>query len=337
MLDIIQADNLDLPDSPEQWLTQLAHPTAIEITGQNPHSWRIASVLVHGNEPSGFFAAHKFLKRHLQQDSEQTLTNLAIVVASVRAARHEPQFTHRHIPGEFDLNRRFGFHESHDNVTELAKNIREYIVARQPQYVVDLHNTSGNGPAFAVSVNDTPVARQLTSLFADDLVVTRLVVGSLMEQSLGCPIITIECGGAQMSEAHRIAFDGLSRFAFTTSLEGTDASDIQVYHHPVRVKALPGISLDHKTTHDDDVDITLDKTIERYNFGVTNAGDQLGWLNRNIRECLTAINDHGDEMVDNFFKVENDKLIVRRKLRLFMATGRTDIALSDCLFYAVAL
>ncbi len=329
-LNIIQAHNLALPETPEQWLMSLQQPTVVEVSGKEMSRWRVVSVLIHGNEPSGFFAAYEFLR---QKTIPQT--NLAIVISSVRAARHEPLFTHRAIPGEFDLNRRFGIVECRDRVTELAHHIVEYVRALCPELVVDLHNTSGQAPPFAVSISDHSSVRKMASLFCCTMVVTQLIVGSLMEQNFNCPIVTIECGGAGSDSSHALALEGLRRFAVLDSINELNDETVEVYMHPVRVKALPGLSLSYGGTVDPDADITLSQTIEQLNYGITPAGKPLGWLSRPLEQSLTAINDYGEDLIETLFENRQGRLIARQNLKLFMATGRGDIALSDCLFYVV--
>ncbi|WP_144391927.1 hypothetical protein [Pleionea sediminis] len=336
MLKIINAEQLKIPDSPQRWLEQLDTSTIIEFKGQNSSEWRVLSVLIHGNEPSGFFAVFEFLKNQLRPT-----VNLAIIISSVRAARHPPYFTHRFVPGEFDLNRRFGVsltsEKVHDGVTELATEIIHYIQSKSPSLIVDLHNTSGNGPEFAVSVSDDLSIKQLASVFTKTMVITHLVVGSLMEQNFNCPIVTIECGGAQNSRSHKIAYQGLVDFAQMESMPVLDEPIFETYYHPFRIEARSGVSLDYGEYHNRDVDITLRQDIERFNFTEIEAGTELGWINRTLTDCIQAKSESGEDVVNSLFSVKDLKIIAKRPMKLFMATCRADIAVSDCLFYSVNL
>ncbi len=329
MLNIIKAQNITLPESPEAWLEQLHDSSVIEVSGRKAGQWRVISTLIHGNEPSGLFAVFNFLKKQIIPE-----TNVAIIISSVRAARQAPVLTQRFIPGEFDLNRRFGYFDCRDRVTELAKHVTEYIRSLCPQFVADLHNTSGKGPAFAVSISDHLDVRKMASLFTSEMVVTQLVVGSLMEQNFNCPIVTIECGGAKEEKSHETAYKGLVALATQADVFSMEPPDLHVICHPVRIKAHEGISLCYGLDKTDEVDITLVPDIEKLNYQVTEAGTELAWLDRSLHDCLTAINDHGEEVIDVLFDVVNGRLTAKRNLRVFMATERADIALSDCLFYA---
>ncbi len=329
MLDIIDGKEIRLPDSPEQWVHDLVHPSVIELKGKNQNEWRIVTTLLHGNEPSGFRAMFRFL-------SEKPIveTNTAFIIASVRAARHETLFTHRYMPGEFDLNRRFGFQETHDRVTELARQITEYIRLRCPQFVVDMHNTSGSGPSFGVSVGDHQDVKKLAAIFTQQMVVTQLVVGSLMEQNFNCPVVTIECGGASEERSHHIAYDGLLKLVSMTDVFSQSVDDLKIFHSPVRIRAHLGISLSYGWEQDEEVDITLVHDIEKYNSEDIQAGTCIGWIDRSLNDCLTAVNDHGEDIISFIFDVDGERLLIKDNVKIFMATSRADIALSDCLFYA---
>ena len=330
-LKVIAAAELQLPESVSLWLSQLDSATVIEVPGRQADRWRVVSGLVHGNEPSGLLAIYRFLHSGIQPE-----TNLALVVASVRAARHEPMFSHRVMPGEYDLNRRFGVPYSPDLVTELAAQISAYIRDRQPECVIDLHNTSGRGPSFAVSVSEKPELKNLAALFTDTVIVTRLVVGSLMEQDFGCPVLTIECGGADDDLSHQVAYNGLLSIAQLAHLSTLVPSELAVHRHPLRVRVRAGVSLGYGKDCVADVDITLTEDIERFNFGATPAGDCLGWLARPLGDCLEAIDEQGHDRIDTLFELRGQSLLAAREMKLFMATPRADIAMSDCLFYVLA-
>lgn len=334
MLNILQADDLDLPDTLHSWLFEMPRATVIEIKGNDPSRCRVVSALVHGNEPSGLVAAYEYLRNVLTKQAPAT--NVALIISSVRAARHEPMFTHRFMPGEFDLNRRFGLTDTHDRVSELAQNITGYIRDKKPEAVIDLHNTSGSSPSFAVAVSDQPAIKKIAGLFTAKLIVTHLSVGALMEQNFNCPVVTIECGGANESSSHQLAIKGLIAFVECEDLTALSNDKLQVFVQPIRVTAQEGVSLCYSDSAEPDVGITLLTRIEQLNQQPIEPGTCLGWLHPKMTDCLQAINDKGINVINDMFDRDSqNRLVAKNKLQLFMATSRADIALSDCLFYAV--
>lgn len=327
MLTVLDADNLSLPAQPVDWLRCLSGPTVVEQRCAGSNHWCVVSGLIHGNEPSGLIAIHRLLSSALQPR-----VNLALVVSSVHAARKAPLFSHRQLPNSYDLNRRFGVAAGDDDVTRLARALAAYIRERNPLWVLDLHNTSGSGPAFAVAVSDSAPVRQLALPFCNQIIITHLVVGSLMEQNFNCPVVTIECGGAADPNAHQLAFDGLQALVQKPFLSN-EIHPIRRVEHPVRVVANTDCTLAYGVVGQADVDITLRTDIEQQNWTITPAGTVLGWLTRALPECLSAVNDHGEQVIEQLFVLRAGEWIARRDMQLFMATARGDIALRDCLFY----
>lgn len=332
MLNIINADQLVLPSSAEQWLLEINQPTIVEITGKDTLRYRVFSVLIHGNEPSGFFAAFNYLKQ-LKASQAIPQTNIAICISSIRAAKLEPYFSNRYVPGEFDLNRRFGRSRCRDKVTSLAKDLSNYINSRNPEFVIDLHNTSGQGPAFGVSCYQNPAINKLTSIFSDKMVFTNLVVGSLMEQNFNCPIVTIECGYSYDIKAHEVAFNGMNQLANISTLDDIKESTVTTYSHPLRVQVEPGISIDFGLVKNPNVDITLRKDIELLNYELVRQGTAIGWLNHDLEKSLNAYDQDNKNIICELFCVKNEHIILKKDCHVFMATSILDIALSDCLFY----
>ena len=79
-------------------------------------------------------------------------TNLVIIIASVEAAKSPPLFSHRQRPGYRDQNR--CFHPPfNDREGQIASAILETLAITKPEALIDIHNTSGSGPSFAVTIS----------------------------------------------------------------------------------------------------------------------------------------------------------------------------------------
>ncbi len=197
-----------IDDSVIGFLNQLKGVTVFDLVGIDNQRTRVVTTLIHGNEPSGLIACHLWLK-----SNEKPATNLRIIICNPEAAQSKPLFTHRYINNSEDLNRKFGSHfDSANNVDLRAQQIISVVNAVAPEAILDLHNTSGNSPAFGVAVIENPQVTSLVALFANKLILTELKVGAIMEVDFKAPIVTIECGGAQDSRSHQIATDGLHQY-----------------------------------------------------------------------------------------------------------------------------
>ncbi|MGH1348372.1 MAG: succinylglutamate desuccinylase [Nannocystales bacterium] len=307
-------------------LRSLPGPTAIEIPGEDRSRCRVLVTLSHGNEPSGLEALHRWLR-----SGRVPAVDLLFVLGSVEAARAEPMFYFRMLPGQRDLNRCFNPPYVGPS-GELAAAMLERIHAAKPEAVIDLHNTSGSNPAFSVTIGDSPQLRALSSLFAAQMIVTDLRLGSLMEQDFGCPIVTIEAGGSQDDAAAGVCDAGFERF-FHRADVFADPGEVTLLEHPYRLELQPHARIDFAEHALPGRDLTMRSDIERFNFAPVPPSEPLGWAEG--LSCLRASTGRDTRDAREFFRVEDGRIYTRGVLRLFMATTRADIAASDCLFYFV--
>ena len=325
------ADNI--PEQVEHWLARLPGAIQIRLNGADAGRTRALVTLLHGNEPSGLRAIHAWLRQGREQIEAQLATNLVLILANVEAARTPPLFHHRQLPGLRDLNRCFRAPWT-DAPGRLAQSVLATLVECGPEAVVDLHNTSGRSPAFAVAAIDDARHRTLAGMFCNHLIVTELRMGALMDSAETLfPTLTVECGGAHDPAAHQCAAEVLRRFGSRPSLFSPQPATgtLHVFHNPVRVELAPGASVSFST--EQPADVILDANVQARNFGVTMPEERLARL-RDGQAGLLSVRDHrGRPVFSELFQISGYYLTPRVPLRLFMATDRADIARSDCLFY----
>lgn len=317
--------------SPESFLVSLNAPTVVRFGAkhqeyENTSKCRVITTLLHANEPSGFKATFQLAK-----DGFTPKFTTYVVLASVTAAQLQPLFSLRNSPAERDLNRCFN-HDQQDIPGQIAKLIAEFIVEKQPEAVIDVHNTSGSGPPYGVATQQTDKHLALTSHFANRLIFTQMRLGTIMEQELGIPIITIEAGGAKDIEADIVARQGFESF-MSCDNPFTMIKDVEILSNPCRLEIVADKTLTFGMQSHVDYDVTLRSDIERFNTGITPGGTVLGWTSNSLVAGFNIKNT--DTQIDTYFSVENSELTTRLPLKLFMATSRTDIAKSDCLFYFI--
>ncbi|MBA6376000.1 hypothetical protein H4J64_12340, partial [Colwellia sp. BRX8-2] len=73
-----------------QFLMTLTGPTVIDITGSDQDKCRVFTTLLHGNEPSGLIAMHRWLTANEQLPLPTT--NVRFIICSVEAANISPLF-----------------------------------------------------------------------------------------------------------------------------------------------------------------------------------------------------------------------------------------------------
>lgn len=314
------------------FLHQLEGLTVYDIKGKDTSRTRVVTTLIHGNEPSGFIAGHLWLR----SDKIPT-TNVRMIFCNTEAAQQRPIFTRRYVGQSEceDLNRYFGKPKPNADPALLnrAAAIRQAIEEVNPEAIIDLHNTSGLSPGFAVGVNDSEVMQSLTALFADKLIVTGLGVGSLMEVPFDAPVITIECGGANELMSHQVATDGLNSYFTQDELFTNRERDVTLHYNPIRIEVHDDTEIAYASHKLLSADITMIPDIEQFNRQPTPAGEFLGWFNGEGTLPLRAVDEKKQCQIDNLLYCEDGRIYAKQTLQMFMATTNRDIASNDCITY----
>ena len=317
-----------LADNPLTFLTSLGGPIAWRIPGRDRRRVRIATTLLHGNEPSGFLALHAWLRSGIQP-----AVDAICVIANVEAAALHPVFTHRSVPGQRDLNR--SFHGPFDDPTgRLARALLELVEGSRAEALVDLHNNTGRNPAYAVGIRPTPESLKLTALFGRDFVWSRLVLGALLETVDSCPAVTIEVGKSGDDAADAVARDGVARFFGADRLFSGALPPVRILEMPMRARVIPGRSLVMAQQPTGAADLTMPDDLDRHNFQTVPAGSRIGWTRDGV--CpLGLFDEAGRDRAADYFEVRGNELIAHRPFMPIMITADAQIAMSDCLFYIV--
>jgi hypothetical protein len=330
---LIDPDPNTIGNNVYEFMDFLAGPAEIFLSGEDSSRTRAFVTLLHGNEPSGIMALFRWLK-----SAQRPAVNIICIVASVEAANTSPQFNYRVIEPRRDLNRCFKS-PFDDKQGQLAEAILNCLSAHQPEAAIDMHNTSGSGPAFGVATFIDKQHDALCSVFTQRLIVTSLQLGALMEISEHlCPTVTIECGGRLDEEAHQTAWEGLQRYFTQTNVLAGDKTDwgLELLQNPVRLELRPDCRLCYQEQVSKEHDLTLPPGIEHFNSGVTSKDTFLGWVQSgDLTDIFSSKNSHDHCVLDELVYIEQGQLFTRQDLKLFMVTTNPVIAKMDCLFYAV--
>jgi hypothetical protein len=322
----------DLAPAVADFLRQLGGPAFIRVPGRDPSRTRAVATLLHGNEPSGVRALHAWLR-----SGAVPAVNAVFLIGSVATALASPLFSHRALPGRPDLNRCFGTAcEGHE--AELAKEALAALRQSEPEALVDLHNTTGQTPAYGVGSALSEFHLGLVSLFAARYVHSDLRIGALVEATENdFPSATIECGRAGDPSADAVARSGLERYlsAAALDLRPTERGAIEVLGRPVRVRVRAGVRVAFDSGPVPGVELTLVAGVDQNNWAPLPPGGLLGWLGRPETWPITAEGSDGTDVSRDLFAVGGNVLRARLELIPIMFTKDPEIAVSDCLFYAV--
>ncbi len=319
----------DVGETAEDFIVKLGGPALIRLPGRDTTRTRGLSTLLHGNEPSGVRALHRWIR-----EGQKSETNLVCFIGSIEAALTPPLFSHRYTPTGKDLNRCFR-HPFEGPEGAIAQFMLQELRQMQPEALIDLHNTSGQSPAYGVTTVEGDRQERLAAIFCDHLIVTDLRLGSLMEATeKDWPTVTIEAGGARDPQADEVAFRGLTRYATIRNFSDL-SSPVTVTRHPIRVELVRNATLVYANTPVAGTDLTLLPDVDRWNFEVLPSSQKLGWVGSKGLDVLWAKNALGQNLTSTIFSVHQGELRVTHPSRLMMATTNIDIARRDCLFYVL--
>ncbi len=322
-----------VPDTVTGFLRALGGPAVLRVPGRDRTRVRAISTLLHGDEPSGIRAVHRWLK-----DGPVPATDVVVFVGAVAAALEPPGFALRHLPGRPDLNRCFVTPCAGEEGA-IAAEALETLLAARPEALVDLHNTSGRTPGFAIGRSARSGLLCLASLFVRNFMDSRgRSIGSLVD-AVGdrFPSVVVECGRMGSAEADQVAGQGLARYVTAPDLWAACLPDarIQVLGDPVRVLVAPGTRLAAAHRPEAGVDLTVLPDLDRWNFSDVQPGQLLGWLGSGRGWPLRAWNDSGrDVSRELFVPTPGGEVRVARPFSAVMFTTRPERAVGDCLGYA---
>ena len=123
----------------------LGGPTLFHLRGRREPALFV-SVLMHGNETSGWDAIRKVLRDHLDSEGFRLPRSLSLFVGNTEAAERGV----RHLPGQPDYNRVWpGSETSGKPEHDLMRQVVDTMAGREIFASVDIHNNTGLNPHYA--------------------------------------------------------------------------------------------------------------------------------------------------------------------------------------------
>ena len=312
--------------SSESLHTVLAKPTLIHLTGKQPAPLFV-SVLLHGNETTGFYAIQQLLK---QYQNKELPRSLSIFFGNIDATSQGL----RRLDGQPDYNRIWpGTPLEHSSESLMVAEIVNIMQDRHSFASIDVHNNTGLNPHYACVNKLDNEFLQLATLFG------RFVVYFTRPQGVQsaafadiCPAVTLECGrpGQQYGIDHALEFLTSCLHLADFPVHPVHHQDIDLYHTVAIVKIKPTISFSFSQHN---ADLLLDLDLEKLNFTDVAADTTIAKIN-NVKEFpLIAINDHGEDVSKHYFNIVDGQLKISRATMPSMLTLDARVIQQDCLCY----
>lgn len=301
----------------------LAGPTLIHLPGRRPEALYL-SVLLHGNEDTGWEAVRALLSRYQGQTLPRALS---VFIGNVAAAR----FGVRRLAGQPDYNRiwKGGDTAEHGVVQQVLAAMRE----RRVFASVDIHNNTGMNPHYACVNRLEPAFLHLATLFSRTVVhfTTPDTVQSRAFAGLG-PAVTIEAGqpGQSHGLAHVLEYLDACLHLAELPQHPVAAGDIDLFHTVAIVTIPPRISFSFDGR---EADLQLLDDLDRLNFHEVPAGTLFGWISRGRGLGLEVHDEDGVNVAERYFTVRGSELLTAAPIMPSMLTLDERIVRQDCLCY----
>jgi succinylglutamate desuccinylase len=302
-------------------------PALVHLEGREPAPVFV-SVLLHGNETTGFIALQALLRHHRDRDLPRALS---IFIGNVNAARHGL----RRLDGQPDYNRVWPGSEAPPcPESALMQSVVDEMAARGVFASVDIHNNTGFNPHYACVNRLDDRFLHLAVMFS------RLVVYFTQPKGVQsaafaphCPAVTVECGKPGQAYGVEHARDFLDACLHLHALPDhpLPRGDLDLYHTIAQVTLRDGVGI---SFGEDPADIWFSSDLDRLNFTDLPAGTILGRVPPGLsRLPVQAVNDAGKDMTGDYFAISGGNLVLRRPVMPSMLTLNERIIHQDCLCY----
>lgn len=304
----------------------LGGPTLLHLSGRQAAPLFV-SVLLHGNEDTGFHAIRKLLNNYQGRELPRALSVFFGNVAAAAQGR-------RRLDGQPDYNRIWPGTDRPDCPEQAM--LREVVAEMERRGLfaaIDVHNNTGLNPHYACVNRIDHRYFHLATLFSRTLVYfTRpRGVASLAFAPL-CPSVTVECGrpGQAHGVDHAMEFIEAALHLSEIPVHPVAPHDIDLFHTVVTVTVpeavdfgfgRPGATLDFLAD------------IDHLNFRELPEGTELARVNGTAGELLEARDERGRNVWREYFYIEDDTLRLRRPVMPSMFTLDERIVRQDCLCY----
>lgn len=307
----------------------LGGPTLFHLEGRREPALFV-SVLMHGNETSGWDAIRRVLHGYLDGDRFDLPRSLSLFVGNTAAA----EAGLRHLTGQPDYNRVWPGSETSGTAEHaLMKEVVDCMTDREIFASVDVHNNTGRNPHYACVNVLEHQSLHLASLFGRTVVyfVRPRGVASMAMAALG-PSVTLECGkvGQQFGVDHAAEYLRACLQLAEIPAHPVANHDIELFH-TVAVVRVPA---DTEFTFDDSpAPVRFTRQLDSLNFRELPAGSLFAECDPLPALPLDVRDEEDHSVVERYFTIEDGRLVTKTPVMPSMLTCDPTVIRQDCLCY----
>ena len=319
-----------LSAAPTELAELLGAPTLFHLDGLR-RPGLFVSVLLHGNETTGFEAIKKVLAKYEPGGGERPLPrSLSLFIGNVEAAAQGM----RRLDGQPDFNRIWPSIDAPDTperrmMVQIVKEMRKKGVFLS----LDFHNNTGLNPHYACINRLDHKFLQLATLFSPVATYFRVPRGvQSLTFSEFCTSATIECGpiGQEAGVQHAAEFMDACLHLSHLPDHQVAPHDLDLFHTIARVTLMPEVSISFDGS---EADLMFVPQIDHLNFTELPVGKAIGRLREGVEMPLRAVGESGQDVTNECFQILDQVIYSRRKIMLSMLTMDTRVIRQDCFCY----
>lgn len=304
----------------------LPGPTLIHLPGRLSDPLFV-SVLLHGNEETGFDAVCEVLRRY---DGGVLPRAMSLFIGNIAAAANGV----RTLPGQTDYNRAWPGTQTPDCAeARLLQELVEHMRGRKPFASIDIHNNTGLNPHYACVTRLEQPFLHLARLFSRVVVYFKRPVGVQAGAfALLCPSVTLECGriGTKTGVAHAMEFIDACLHLSHFPQHAVTPHDIELLRTFAIVKVPPRVSFSFDGSP---ADIRFRPDIDHLNFSPVPAGTSFGRVAPGSGAQLEVTPGGEDVEFEACFEYRDGEIVLTHPVVPAMLTRDPQAVRLDCLCY----
>ena len=294
-----------LADVPASALAEeLGGPTLFDLRKPNQPPLFV-SVLLHGNEISGWDAVRSLLYEFRSTSSLLFLANLEAAREGVRA-----------LPSQADFNRVWEGGDTSE--AAVAAEVTARVADADPYVAVDIHNNTGRNPPYAVICRNDRKTLAFAGAFADRALLASQPDGFQTRRfTRFCTAVTVEVGTPDDPDSTTRAAEYVAKLLANYPRPPADTrapDEVQLFETVARILV---------TEHTE-----IEPAMQHFNFRRAPAGTGL-----TRRGSLIARSADGEDISDEYFASGDGMAVLTRPTILAMYTRELESARRDCLCY----
>lgn len=295
---------------------ELRGPTLFDLSNRYPASF--VSVLLHGDEMSGWDAIREYLS---QKDLPESQRSLVLFVGNVAAAAKGL----RSLPGQQDYNRIWNGGDSPEH--HVAHEVINYVAETRPVVALDLHNNSTPNPHYSVLTDFSKPCVGYAARFSP-LVLLATEVDEIIIRAMNdiCPAVTLEAGMPSDRHSVQRLIDILRDICSMESAPDVNYDDLTILKSEARVF----IECDQSSL--DPGSVRLNQDLESMNFSRVPAGTQIARISSSGTSLKVFDMSHRDISKETFLRQE-DTILLKHDVMIAMYTSNLEAAIQDCVCY----